>query len=156
MRQADTVYKQQTDFGMILNHAVNDKLIFVCYNLVKATKRKEQLLEPLLGQLKHKRVYDAALIGKNLRKLRERRQLSVEYVREYLGLGSVQAIYKYETGRNYPQADRLLALLELYQADYMDLICEELEYCSALGEGTWMLFIVPENRTELVLELVVR
>lgn len=112
-------------------------------------------MESLLGQLKHKRVYDAALIGRNLRKLRERKRLSVEYVREYLGLGSVQAIYKYETGRNYPQADLLLALLELYQADYMDLICEDPEHCSALKEGTWMLYIVLENRTELVLDLVV-
>lgn len=109
----------------------------------------------LLGQLEHRRVYDMELIGRNLRRLRERKNLSVKDVREYLGLGSVQAIYKYETGRNYPQADLLLALLELFEADYMDLICEKPEQCSVLRDGDWMLFVAMENQPEMALEIMV-
>lgn len=109
----------------------------------------------LLGCLGHRREYDAKLIGKNLKRLRKSKHLSVEQVREYLGLGSVQAIYKYEAGRNYPQADLLLALLELYDADYVELICEPLTQCRALKEGSWMLFAPTEHRPGMMVEIVV-
>lgn len=65
--------------------------------------------------------YDMKLVGHNLRRLRRAKKLSVETVREYLCLGSVQAIYKYEKGKCYPQADTLLALMELYDADIFDI-----------------------------------
>ena len=39
--------------------------------------------------------YDIQVIGQNLRRLREANHLTVEDVREYLCLGSVQAVYKY-------------------------------------------------------------
>lgn len=48
--------------------------------------------------MRHRREYNKALIGKNLKRARERQGLTVEDVREYLCLGSVQAIYKYEAG----------------------------------------------------------
>ena len=112
-------------------------------------------MKRLLGDLRHRRVYDMKLIGSNLRRLRENRNLSVENVREYLGLGSVQAIYKYEVGKNFPQADILLALLELYDADFMDLICEDLFYCNVLREGDWVLFVTVENHPEMWLEMTV-
>lgn len=57
--------------------------------------------------------YDRKLIGRNLRRLREAKGLSVDEVRNYLCLGSVQAIYKYEEGKSYPPADNMLALMEL-------------------------------------------
>lgn len=66
--------------------------------------------------------YDLRVVGANLRKLREAKHLSVEYVREYLMLGSVQAVYKYERGISYPQADTLLALMHLYDALPEDII----------------------------------
>ena len=65
--------------------------------------------------------YDMKVIGYNLKRLREEKHLSVEDVRQYLCLGSVQAVYKYEKGIGYPQADTLLALMELYEADIYDL-----------------------------------
>ena len=43
-----------------------------------------------------RREYDMKQIGQNLRRLRISKKLSVEDVRKYLCLGSVQAIYKYE------------------------------------------------------------
>lgn len=66
--------------------------------------------------------YDLKQIGNNLRKCRKRCDLSVEYVRDYLLLSSVQAVYKWEEGRCYPQADTLLALMELYEAELADII----------------------------------
>lgn len=66
--------------------------------------------------MKYRPEYDLHVVGANLRRLREAKHLSVEYVREYLMLGSVQAVYKYERGISYPQADTLLALMHLYDA----------------------------------------
>ena len=68
--------------------------------------------------------YDMKVIGRNLRRLREKKHLSVEQVREYLCLGSVQAVYKYEAGAGYPQADTLLALMELYDAGVNEILCK--------------------------------
>ena len=66
--------------------------------------------------------YNNQVIGYNLKRLREQNGLSVEEVRQYLGLGSVQAVYKYEYGTSYPPGDTLIALLELYNADIDDLL----------------------------------
>ena len=65
--------------------------------------------------------YDMKMIGQNLRRLRIAKKLSVDDVRKYLCLGSVQAIYKYEKGKCYPQADTMFALMELYGADLKDI-----------------------------------
>ena len=66
--------------------------------------------------------YDIQVIGQNLRRLRETNHLTVEEVREYLCLGSVQAVYKYERGKGYPQADTMFALMELYGAGLEDIV----------------------------------
>ncbi len=75
--------------------------------------------------------YDMKVIGKNLKHLRESRNLSVEQVREYLCLGSVQAVYKYESGVGYPQADTLLALMELYNVGVNEIVREREEELSS-------------------------
>ena len=83
--------------------------------------------------------YNMQVVGRNLRRLREQKNLSVEEVRDYLCLGSVQAVYKYETGRGYPQVDTMFALMELYGADMYDITrdCEETEnFHSAVIEET--------------------
>ena len=68
--------------------------------------------------------YDLKVIGRNLKRLRMQNHLTVEQVREYLCMGSVQAIYKYEAGMGYPQADTLLALMELYQVGVKEIVSE--------------------------------
>ena len=83
----------------------------------RVTSTKEEALN-------YRPEYDMKLIGRNLRRLREAKHLSVEEVREYLRLGSVQAVYKYERGKGYPQADTMFALMELYEADLQDIICD--------------------------------
>ena len=63
------------------------------------------------------------MIGRNLKRLRKAKKLTVDEVRRYLHLGSVQAIYKYEAGISYPPSDALFALMQLYEADLYDIVC---------------------------------
>ena len=66
--------------------------------------------------------YDLKVVGENLKRLRVEKNLSVDYVKNYLRLGSVQAVYKYEKGKSYPQADTMFALMELYEANLYDIV----------------------------------
>lgn len=72
--------------------------------------------------MQYRREYDLKVIGRNLKRLREKHQMTVEQLREYLCLGSVQAIYKYEAGVGYPQADTMLALMELYGVGVNEIV----------------------------------
>lgn len=77
--------------------------------------------------MKHRREYDLKVIGANLKYYRKKNNFSVDYVREYLRLGSNQAIYKWESGSGYPQADTLLSLMELYGIEVKELLDETKE-----------------------------
>lgn len=76
--------------------------------------------------------YDFRVIGRNLRKLRESKNLSVEDVRQYMQLGTIQAVYKWERGDGLPQADSLLALLTLYEVNDYRILFEESDSLSSL------------------------
>ena len=69
-----------------------------------------------------RREYDFHVIGNNLKKLRLMNNMTVENVKEYMQLGTVQAIYKWERGDCLPQADTLLALMELYGVSRIDRV----------------------------------
>lgn len=105
--------------------------------------------------MRHRREYDVGLIGRNLKRLRMKKGLSVEDVREYLCLGSVQAIYKYEAGQNYPQTDALLALMELYEIDFRELLWEQITHCRFSGEGCWVISAEKANWPEFLLEVMI-
>ncbi|MBQ9360218.1 MAG: helix-turn-helix transcriptional regulator [Lachnospiraceae bacterium] len=75
-----------------------------------------------MAKLKVRSDYDAKIIGRNLKRLRLKAGYSVDDIREYLGLGTVQAVYKHERGLSYPAADEMLALMELYGACVSDII----------------------------------
>ncbi len=75
--------------------------------------------------MKYRPEYDKKLIGKNLRRCRQAKNLSVDEVREYLCIGSIQAIYKWEEGKSYPQTDTMFALMELYGIGLQDLLYKE-------------------------------
>lgn len=74
--------------------------------------------------MRYRREYDIRMVGQNLRRLREAKNLTVEEVRAYLQLGSVQAVYKYAAGRSYLPTDAMFALMQLYQADLYDILCD--------------------------------
>lgn len=81
---------------------------------------------------KYRPEYDLKVIGKNLKRLRKEKKLSVEDVRKYLRLGTVQAVYKYEKGKCYPQTDTMFALMEQYGATLFDIVYDhEEDYASS-------------------------
>lgn len=99
--------------------------------------------------MKYRPEYDLKVIGKNLKRLREAKKLSVEEVRQYLRLGTTQAVYKYESGNGYPQADTLLALMELYEADLHDIVDEhnDVDLCSSQTESVSEVIKKPVKET---------
>jgi len=66
--------------------------------------------------------YDMIAMGKKMQYYRKLRNFSVEEVRKYMHFSSVQAIYKWESGKCFPSADNLLALAELYGVNPVDLM----------------------------------
>lgn len=66
--------------------------------------------------------YDMITMGKKMQYYRKLRNISVEEVRQYMHFSSVQAIYKWESGKCFPSADNLLALAELYGVNPKDLM----------------------------------
>lgn len=75
--------------------------------------------------MKRRPEYNLAETGKNLRRLRRQKKLSVEDVRNYMGLESVQAVYRWEKGCNFPTADNLLALAELYGVNPLKMLVKK-------------------------------
>ena len=60
-----------------------------------------------------------------MKAIRKQRNISVKQVMEYMGFESTQAVYKWEAGKCYPQADNLVALAILYNVSPMELLVEE-------------------------------
>ena len=74
-----------------------------------------------------KEAYDGktAFCGARMRAIRQERKISVKQVMEYMGFESTQAVYKWEAGKCFPQADNLIALAILYRVSPMELLVEE-------------------------------
>ena len=69
--------------------------------------------------------FDIVASGERMKKIRKQRNISVKQVMEYMGFESTQAVYKWEAGKCYPQADNLVALAILYDVSPMELLVEE-------------------------------
>lgn len=69
--------------------------------------------------------FDIVASRKRMRQIRKQRNISVKQVMEYMGFESTQAVYKWEAGKCYPQADNLVALAILYHVSPMELLVEE-------------------------------
>ena len=63
--------------------------------------------------------FDIVASGERMRQIRRQRNISVKQVMEYM------AVYKWEAGKCYPQADNLVALAILYHVSPMELLVEE-------------------------------
>lgn len=82
--------------------------------------------------------FDIVASGARMRAIRQERKISVKQVMEYMGFESTQAVYKWEAGKCYPQADNLVALAILYNVSPMELLVEEDRVSSSsclLGQG---------------------
>ena len=69
--------------------------------------------------------FDIVASGARMKEIRKQRNISVKQVMEYMGFESTQAVYKWEAGKCYPQADNLVALAILYNVSPMELLVEE-------------------------------
>ena len=69
--------------------------------------------------------FDIVASGERMKEIRRQRKISVKQVVEYMGFESTQAVYKWEAGKCYPQADNLVALAILYNVSPMELLVEE-------------------------------
>ena len=69
--------------------------------------------------------YNMLKTGEKIRKLRKERNISVEQIRRYLRFESTQAIYKWEKGKCFPQADNLMALARLFEVSPADIMVED-------------------------------
>lgn len=69
--------------------------------------------------------FDIVASGARMRAIRQERKISVKQVMEYMGFESTQAVYKWEAGKCFPQADNLIALVILYRVSPMELLIEE-------------------------------
>lgn len=70
-------------------------------------------------------VFDLMASGERMRQIRVRNQLTVKEVAEYMGFASTQAVYKWENGKCFPQADNLVALAVLYHVSPAELLVEK-------------------------------
>jgi len=61
--------------------------------------------------------------GVNLRRIMDKRGITVKEVQEYLGLGCVQSVYRWTDGTNMPTIDNLYALSELLQVPIDAIVC---------------------------------
>lgn len=69
--------------------------------------------------------FDIVASGARMRAIRQERKISVKQVVEYMGFESTQAVYRWEAGKCFPQADNLIALAILYRVSPMELLVEE-------------------------------
>ena len=69
--------------------------------------------------------FDIVASGERMKEIRKQRNISVKQVMEYMGFESTQAVYKWEAGKCYPQADNLVAVAILYNVSPMELLVEE-------------------------------
>lgn len=61
--------------------------------------------------------------GINLRKIMDKRGITVKEVQQYLGLGSVQSVYHWLNGLSMPTIDNLYALSELFRVPIDVIVC---------------------------------
>lgn len=86
--------------------------------------------------------FDIVASGQRMRDIRKSRRISVKQVMEYMGFESTQAVYKWEAGKCYPQADNLVALAMLYNVSPMELLVEEDQVSSSFLCGAPIRLLV--------------
>ena len=68
---------------------------------------------------------DLAATGRNIRRLRQERGLSVRDLQSYFGFDEPRAIYKWEGAKNLPSIDHLVALARLFDVSIDDILVEK-------------------------------
>lgn len=69
--------------------------------------------------------------GIQLRRIMDKRGISVKDVQRYLGLGSVQSVYHWLNGISMPTVDNLYALSELFGVSVDAMLCGNRTYVAS-------------------------
>lgn len=67
-------------------------------------------------------VIDMQQTGDNIKSLRLERKITILELQHFLGFSSPQAIYLWESGKNLPTVDHLLALSSVFEVSMNDII----------------------------------
>lgn len=95
-------------------------------------------------------VLNATATGARIRELRRANNLTVEQVREFLGLESTQAIYKWQRGESLPTIDNLYALSTLFGTSVDSILIGSREENERFSSFDFMDFFFPKNK-ELII-----
>jgi len=69
-------------------------------------------------------VIDSYATGERIRQLRIKNHLRVEDICDFMQFESVQAVYKWQSGKSLPSVDNLYALSKLFKVPVEDIIVE--------------------------------
>ena len=69
-------------------------------------------------------VIDLEATGRRIKELRKEKHYSVEQVSEYMGFESVQAVYKWQSGKSLPTLDNMFALSRLFDTPIENILIE--------------------------------
>lgn len=94
--------------------------------------------------------YNLKKMGEQIRKLRRERGISVEQIREYMQFCSSQAIYKWEKGMCFPQADNLMALAKLFDVNPNDIMVEKKTYDTSVFFEMLRYFMQLKRKQDIV------
>ena len=72
--------------------------------------------------LNNRPVLDLEETGRNIKKLRIERGISVKELQILFGFDNPQAIYNWEKGRNMPSIDNLLVLSEIFEVTINEIV----------------------------------
>ena len=97
-------------------------------------------------------VLDTVATGARIRELRNANALTVEQVRDFLGLESTQAIYKWQRGDSMPTIDNLYALSSLFQTSVDDILRGDKNY-EEEAERASSFFRVPSMSLILLVQV---
>ena len=80
-------------------------------------------------------VLNTLAIGARIRELRIKNKLTVEQVRDFLGLESTQAIYKWQKGKSLPTVDNLYALGTLLDVPMEEILVRRKPKLNIVNNG---------------------
>lgn len=72
-------------------------------------------------------ILDLQATGRQIKRIRMEKQISVIDICEYMGFENPQAVYKWQRGESLPTVDNLFALSRLFETPIDNILCEKKE-----------------------------
>ena len=72
-------------------------------------------------------ILDLQATGRQIKRIRMEKQISVADICAYMGFENPQAVYKWQRGETLPSVDNLFALSRLFETPIDNILCEREE-----------------------------